>query len=144
MPPAGLWIAPLILTSAAPAFAQNAESETDRRVQDMVTAQKSQTDLRDKRCYLPNQPADEIIVCRKLDPDADRYPGRETLESVQSTNDGLPRAPNFAKPSCKGQVGCVSFGKVPPPVYYIDVKEIPESPANSDADLIAKGEKAEP
>jgi hypothetical protein len=144
LPPAGLWIAPLFLATTVQAFAQNVESETDRRVQDMVTAQKNQTDLRDKRCYLPYQPADEIIVCRKIDTEADRYPGRDTLESVNSTKDGLPRAPDFAKPSCKGQVGCVSIGSVPPPVYYIDVKEIPESPANSDADLIAKGEKAEP
>ena len=54
----------LILALVLPhsAMAQNVESETDRRVQDMVTGQKRQTDLRDKRCYLPARPGDDIVV----------------------------------------------------------------------------------
>ena len=127
-----------------PALAQNAESETDRRVQDMVTGQKRQVDLRDKRCYLPAKPGDDIVVCGEVDPDKDRLPGREDLESARSTNDGLPRAPRFDRGSCKGQPGCVSVGSVPDPVYYVDVKDLPEAPVGSDADLIATGEKAEP
>ena len=127
-----------------PALAQNAESATDRRVQDMVTGQKRQTDLRDKRCYLPARAGDDIVVCADTDPDQHRLPGREDLESARSTNDGLPRAPRFDRGSCKGQPGCVSFGSVPDPVYYVDVKDLPEAPAGSDADLIATGEKAEP
>lgn len=127
-----------------PALAQNVESETDRRVQDMVTGQKRQVDLRDKRCYLPVKAGDDIVVCAETDPDKDRLPGREDLESVRSTNDGLPRAPRFDRGSCKGQPGCVGFGSVPDPVYYVDVKDLPEAPVGSDADLIATGEKAEP
>ena len=127
-----------------PALAQNVESETDRRVQDMVTGQKRQVDLRDKRCYLPAKAGDDIVVCAATDPDKDRLPGREDLESVRSTNDGLPRAPRFDRGSCKGQPGCVSFGSVPEPVYYVDVKDLPEAPVGSDADLIATGQKAEP
>ena len=134
----------IIVAMPLPALAQNAESETDRRVQDMVTGQKRQVDLRDKRCYLPVKPGDAIVVCGEVDPDKDRLPGREDLESVRSTNDGLPRAPRFDRGSCKGQPGCVGFGSVPDPVYYVDVKDLPEAPAGSDADLIATGEKAEP
>ena len=134
----------IIVAMPLPALAQNAESETDRRVQDMVTGQKRQVDLRDKRCYLPAKPGDDIVVCGEVDPDKDRLPGREDLESVRSTNDGLPRAPRFDRGSCKGQPGCVGFGSVPDPVYYVDVKDLPEAPAGSDADLIATGEKAEP
>ncbi len=136
----------LVLTIAMPlpALAQNVESETDRRVQDMVTGQKRQVDLRDKRCYLPAKAGDDIVVCAETDPDKDRLPGRKDLESARSTNDGLPRAPRFDRGSCKGQPGCVSFGSVPQPVYFVDVKDLPEAPAGSDADLIATGEKAEP
>ncbi|HUQ14035.1 MAG TPA: hypothetical protein VM055_07140 [Novosphingobium sp.] len=136
-----------MLSLPGPGFAQNIESETDRRVQDRITAQKSQTDLRDKRCVLGNASADEIIVCRKRDDEADRYPGREDLDSAKSTNDGLPRAPDLSPRYPKGQVsikGCFIPPCPGPPIYYFDVKEIPEAPANSDADLIAKGEKAEP
>ena len=128
-----------------PAFAQNAASESDRRVQDIVAAQKAQTDLRDKRCILGNATANEIVVCAPRDPDADRYPGRETLESVQSTNDGLPRAPDLA-PKYPGIVvarGCFIPPCPPPPMVFIDVKALPEAPPGSDADLIAKGEMKE-
>lgn len=134
----------LIVAVPLPALAQNVESETDRRVQDMVTGQKRQVDLRDKRCYLPAKPGDDIVVCGENDPDKDRLPGREDLDSVRSTNDGLPRAPRFDRGSCKGQPGCVGLGSVPDPVYYVDVKDLPEAPAGSDADLIATGQKAEP
>ena len=134
----------LWLALSGTARAQNANSELDRRVAERVAAQKATTDLRDKRCALGSSDASEIVVCAPRDPDKERYPGREQLDSVRSTYDGIPRAPNFAKPSCKGQPGCISFGKVPPPMIFIDVKALPEAPAGSDADLIAKGEMAQP
>lgn len=129
-----------------PALAQNAESETDRRVQDMVTGQKRQTDLRDKRCFLPAQPGDDIVVCADVDPERDRLPLRGELESARSTNDGLPRAPDLS-PRYPGTVvatGCFIPPCPAPPVYYVDVKDLPEAPTGSDANLIATGEKAEP
>ena len=134
----GLLLCCLVLPGAA--RAQNAESELDRRVAERIGAQKATTDLTDKRCALGNADATEIVVCAPRDRDKDRYPGREQLDSVQSTFNGIPRAPNFAKPSCKGQPGCFSFGKVPPSMIFIDVKSLPEAPAGSDADLIARGE----
>ena len=133
------------MSCSCPAFAQNAASESDRRVQDLVAAQKAQTDLRDKRCALGAADASEIVVCAPRDPDAHRYPGRESLESVQSTNDGLPRAPDLA-PKYPGVVvarGCFIPPCPPPPMVFIDVKALPEAPPGSDADLIAKGEMKE-
>jgi hypothetical protein len=127
---------------AAPAAAQNAESAADRRVIDLTEAQKRQTDLRDKRCYMPVEVRDEIVVCAPRDPDKDRYPGRETLESVRSTKDGLPRAPDLA-PHYPGVVvarGCFIPPCPPPPMIFIDVKALPEAPPGSDADKVAKGE----
>ena len=66
-----------------------------------------------------------------------RVPDDETR-----TDDGLPRAPEVGQPSCKktGNKGCIGFGGVPPPVYYIDVKSIPLPPKGSDAEKVAKGE----
>ena len=135
----------LLLSCPRPASAQNAASNVDRRVQDLVTAQKAQTDLRDKRCILGNATANEIVVCAPRDPEADRYPGRETLESAQSTSDGLPRAPDL-RPVYPGPVvarGCFIPPCPPPPMVFIDVKALPEAPLGSDADLIAKGEMPE-
>ena len=144
LPPAltGLLLCCLVLPGAA--RAQNAESEIDRKVAERLTTQKATTDLTNKRCALGNADATEIVVCAPRELHEHRYLGREQLDSVQSTFNGIPRAPNFAKPSCKGQPGCFSFGKVPPPMIFIDVKALPEAPAGSDADLIARGEKAQP
>jgi len=127
------------------ALGQNAESAADRRVQDWLSAQSQQTELGDKRCKLGNADAGEIVVCRTRDADADRYPGRGSLASVQSTRDGLPRAPDLA-PHYPGVVvarGCFIGPCAPPPMIFIDVKALPEAPAGSDADRIAKGDMPE-
>ena len=142
-------LAAIALACIAPspvAVAQNAESELDRRVDDRIAAQKAITDLRDKRCALGNADASEIVVCAPRDSDKDRYPGREQLESVQSIRDGLPRAPDFV-PKYPGVVvarGCFIPPCAPPLMIFFDVKALPEAPAGSDADLIAKGEMAQP
>ena len=140
-------VAAIALTLANPfaiARAQNTESELDRKVAERIGAQKATTDLTDKRCALGNADATEIVVCAPRNPRENRFPGREQLDSVQSTYNGIPRAPNFAKPSCKGEPGCFNIGKVPPPMIFIDVKALPQAPLGSDADLIARGEKAQP
>ena len=134
-----------LLSCPAAALAQNAASEADRRIDALIAGQKATTDLRDKRCVLGNANASEIVVCAPRDPDKDRYPGRESLESVQSVKDGLPRAPDL-RPVYPGPVvarGCFIPPCPPPPMVFIDVKALPEAPAGSDADLIAKGEMPE-
>lgn len=135
-------LAAWLLMTAASAAAQNAESAADRRVQDLLSAQKATTDLRDKRCRLGAADANEIVVCAPADPDKHRFPGRESLESVQSVRDGLPRAPDLAPkyPGVTVARGCFIPPCPPPPMIFIDVKALPEAPEGSDADRIAKGE----
>ena len=137
-----------LLWSALPssAHAQNAESEVDRKVAERLAAQKATTDLADKRCALGNADATEIVVCAPRESRENRFPGREQLDSVRSNYDGLPRAPDL-RPVYPGPVvarGCFIPPCPPPKMIFIDVKALPEAPAGSDADLIAKGEKAQP
>lgn len=150
LPPASWGIAACVaftcIALPGSAWAQNANSELDRRVAERVAAQKATTDLRDKRCALGAADASEIVVCAPRDPDKQRYPGRETLDSVKSTYNGVPRAPDL-RPVYPGPViarGCFIPPCPPPPMIFIDVKALPEAPTGSDADLIAKGEKAQP
>ena len=150
LPPAGprivAGIALFCLALPGSALAQNAQSELDRRVAERIAAQQATTDVRDKRCALGAADAGEIVVCAPRDPDKQRYPGRETLDSVRSVRDGLPRAPDL-RPVYPGPVvarGCFIPPCPPPPMIFIDVKALPEAPAGSDADLIAKGEMAQP
>ena len=132
----------LVLLSAAPAVAQDAAGPT-----------AEEAVAREQRVYGPPKPrascgvpdtTGEIVVCAPSDKEF-RVMSSADLDPTghEATYDGLPRAPQLDKGSCKGQAGCVSFGYNPPPVYYIDLKAIPEAPEGSDADLIAKGEKAE-
>ena len=146
LPPVLVAIA--LLWSALPssAHAQNAKSELDRKVAERLAAQKATTDLTDKRCALGNADATEIVVCAPRELRENRYPGREQLDSVRSTYDGLPRAPDL-RPVYPGPVvarGCFIPPCPPPKMIFIDVKALPEAPPGSDADLIARGEKAQP
>ena len=146
LPPAltGLLLCCLSLPTAA--RAQNVQSELDRKVAERLAAQKATTDLADKRCALGNADATEIVVCAPRELHENRYPGREQLDSVQSTYDGVPRAPDL-RPVYPGPVvarGCFIPPCPPPAMIFIDVKALPEAPAGSDADLIARGEKAQP
>ena len=93
--------------------------------------------------------ADAIVVCapdrgedQRVPSTADSDPA--SREARRELNNGVPRAPQLDRGSCRGQAGCVVGGWAPPPVYMIDVKAIPEAPEGSDADLIAKGLKAAP
>jgi hypothetical protein len=92
---------------------------------------------------------DVIVVCAPDRGEDLRVPSTAesdpaSLAARHELNNGIPRAPQLDRRSCRGQAGCVIGGWAPPPVYMIDVKAIPEPPEGSDADLIAKGEKAAP
>ena len=134
------------ISTAGIAQAQNLESDLDRKVAERLAMQKATTDIIDKRCALGNADATEIVVCAPREPRENRYPGREQLDSVKSTYDGLPRAPDL-RPVYPGPVvarGCFIPPCPPPKMIFIDVKALPEAPPGSDADLIARGEKAQP
>lgn len=139
-----------LLASAVPATAQEAApaaatDPTGARVDAAIEQQKKVFGPPNprKNCGVPDAKG-EIVVCA-TDNKEFRVQSSAELDpnSHEALYDGLPRAPQLDRGSCKGQAGCVGFGWAPPPIYYIDLKEIPEAPAGSDADLIAKGEKAE-
>lgn len=89
--------------------------------------------------------ADEIVVCAATD--SSRYRVPSTTDSNPASREalrtGVPSPPQFDRGSCKGQAGCVVGGYTPPAIYAIDLKAIPEAPAGSDADKVAKGELAD-
>jgi hypothetical protein len=92
----------------------------------------------------PDAPTGEIVVCaRSEDPKTQHVPSDTDLGS---TDDGIPHAPDVSGlPSCAGATMCAQhLGRKPRQLYIIDLKAIPEPPAGSDADKIAKGEMAAP
>lgn len=137
----------VLLGAALPAGAraQNAASDSDRRIDDAISAQKSLLDTRSKACRPENQVPGQIVVCRTNEEnDRQKLPLPVQQDTSNTTADGAPRAPNVSGlPDCsKG--GCIGFGKAPVPVYYFDITKLPEPPAGSDAEKIARGEMAPP
>jgi hypothetical protein len=92
----------------------------------------------------PDTPNDEIVVCAKTEDPATQYVPSDTDNG--GTDDGTPHAPDVSGlPSCSGASKCIQhLGAQPRQLYIIDLKAIPEAPAGSDADKIAKGEVAAP
>ncbi|WP_260926422.1 hypothetical protein [Novosphingobium sp. 9] len=98
-----------------------------------------------ERCSEPGRPG-EIIVCA---PDKDKYRIPSTTDEdptgKKGTDDGQLHAPNVSGlPDCSKRGSCIGIGKTPEPVYMIDLKSIPQAPADSDADKIARGEMKVP
>jgi hypothetical protein len=96
------------------------------------------------RCEAPK--GNDIVVCAQ---DQNRFRAQssadEDPESDQALNDGRLTPPDVSgrgifkgKPTIAGQ--CFIPPCPPPPAYMIDLSTIPEAPAGSDADKIAKGE----
>jgi len=86
----------------------------------------------------------EIIVCRRRSDGGEYGYDKERAEreyAEETMYKGNPRTPDFIL-DCQDQgwpVGCVRFGKVPPPALIIDIKGLPEAPPGSDADRISRG-----
>ena len=97
-----------------------------------------------KAAPCPEAPSDEIVVCAEHDDPAKQYVPSNTDSG--DTYDGVPHAPNVSDlPDCATATLCAQhLGKQPRQLYIIDLKAIPEPPAGSDADKIAKGEMAAP
>ncbi|PNU01947.1 hypothetical protein [Novosphingobium guangzhouense] len=85
-----------------------------------------------------------IVVCSHGgDGVSQRVPASQSVE--ESTRTGALHPPDLWNlPGCLGPCITIPFGKVPPPVYYIDLKSIPEAPKGSDAWKIAQGELRQP
>lgn len=92
---------------------------------------------------------DEIVVCAPESSDQYRVPSTadsdpSSREARRRLNDGIPRAPQVGTVIDCSTGGCIGFGSVPPPAYIVDFSQIPEAPAGSDAERIAKGEAPAP
>jgi hypothetical protein len=87
---------------------------------------------------------DQIVVCARHEDPRTQYVPSSTDNG--DTYDGVPHAPNVSGlPDCAAATVCAQhLGKQPRQLYIIDLKAIPEPPAGSDADKIARGEMAAP
>lgn len=135
----------VISLAAVPLVARAAEPEPDQQVVDRLAAAKSRLSVESvqDRCRAARQ-TDEIVVCVDRGEDL-RVPSTSesdpaSLVARRALNNGVPRAPQLDRGSCKGQPGCIVGGWAPPPIYVIDPAALPQAPEGSDADKIAKGE----
>ncbi len=96
------------------------------------------------RCEAPK--GNDIVVCAQ---DQEQFRARSSSDedpgSDQALNDGRLTPPDVAgrgifrgKPTMAGK--CLIPPCPPPAAYMIDLSTIPQAPAGSDADKIAKGE----
>ena len=133
---------------SAPTFAQQAG---DRQAQDMIDRARSSygpmtPEQKRKACQAQSKGSD-IVVCAGGDDKEFRVQSSSQLDpnSRQATRTGLPRAPQLDRGSCKGkgQLGCLGLGGRAREIYMIDLKSIPETPKDSDAEKVANGEMAD-
>jgi hypothetical protein len=102
-------------------------------------AQRLLTPLKRERC-IPSSDGETIVVCGNNEENArQKLSENHEPDTSRQSGDGTPRAPNVTGlRDCSR--GCLGFGSVPPPMYYFDITKLPEPPAGSDADRIARGE----
>jgi len=143
-------LACLVLTSGV-AHAQTPDEELDRKVAERFEATKAKFGVGGHRQRCQPAEAGEIVVCANGTPDqrvpstADSDPN--SREARRALDGNIPSPPNVAYIQCKRGADGVCRGNIggaPAPVYYIDVKALPQAPEGSDADKIAKGETPAP
>lgn len=137
-------VALLAVATASPAVAQTAGTPDERVAEMLANARQVLTAVPPRQSCTPTS-EDEIIVCAQTDSDRYRVPSSTDSDpgSRAALRTGMPAPPPMDRGSCKGQPGCIVGGWAPPPIHYIDLKAIPEAPAGSEADRIAKGEQAD-
>jgi hypothetical protein len=93
----------------------------------------------------PEATGEEIVVCARHEDPRKQYVPSDIDNGVPDDG-GVPRAPNVSGlPDCAAATVCAQhLGPQPRQLYIIDLKAIPEPPAGSDADKIARGEMAAP
>ena len=81
-----------------------------------------------------------IVVCSHGGDSTDqRVPASKSVD--ESTRTGAAYPPDVGHlPGCLGPCITIPFGRIPEPVYYIDLKSIPEAPKGSDAWKVGHGE----
>ena len=129
---------------AAPAAAQSGASADERGAEILANARQVLTAVPPRQsCATSGE--DEIVVCAPSDGERYRVPSSTDTDprSRAALRTGMPAPPPMDRGSCKGQPGCIVGGWAPPPIYYIDLKAIPEAPDGSDSDRVARGEQAD-
>lgn len=140
----------LALFGTLPGTARAQNDELDARVAERIAITQEMYGAPPARRRCESSGGDDAIVVCAPDRGEDlRVPSTSqsdptSSEARRELDNGVPRAPQLDRGSCRGQPGCVVGGWAPPPIYVIDVKAIPEAPEGSDADKIAKGEMAAP
>ena len=125
-----------MLLAAAAAAVTPAPSVTAEQALETARAIFSGAPKKVESC--PEASGDEIVVCAEHDDPATQHVPSDSDNG--DPNDGVPRAPDVTGlPS-----GGMRIGKTPRHPLIIDLSEIPEAPPGSDADKIARGEKAAP
>lgn len=118
----------------------------DSRVTELIDQAQRLYGTSDPRDRCRRRGGEEIVVCVDRGEDlrvpstADSDPA--SREARHAQNNGIPRAPQLDRGSCRGQPGCVVGGRTPPQIYEVDVSALPQAPEGSDADLVARGELA--
>lgn len=84
----------------------------------------------------------EIVVCRQIAQDGANFVSNSRAEAQkryaqETAFKDAPAAPNVSGLGDHGNA--ISIGGVPPPALIIDVEALPDAPAGSDADRIARG-----
>ncbi|MCJ2187242.1 hypothetical protein [Novosphingobium beihaiensis] len=115
-------------------------SEEDRAIAENMLGTGQITPDRSRNHCLRTIKQGEIVVCA---PDEEEFRVKSTAEldpnSPEALDDGRLHTPDVAGAGIFKGKATASFGSVTVP-YIIDLSEIPEAPAGSDADKIAKGE----
>lgn len=149
----------LACLASAPAAAGSAYGPTDSEIPidlgdtDVLTAHVGAPDPKggpvDDACLAAARASNggndgTIVVCSHGgDGTSERVPPSRSVD--ESTRTGALRPPDLWNlPGCLGPCITIPFGRVPEPVYYIDLKSIPEAPRGSDAWKIAQGELRHP
>jgi hypothetical protein len=138
-------ILPVIaLAISAPALGQGSDRTMGEAL--LTTARVSVSPPRPARCRERGEggtgTSGDIVVCaqesQRIAPTSETDP-----MSRAGLRNGALHPPQLGKGSCKGAFGCLGIGGARPPAYIIDLKSVPEAPAGSDADRVAKGDLAE-
>lgn len=129
------------LLASAPLYAQPAdETEEDEEASETIAAANRTLDLGRKPggCQGPSV-AGEITVCGRRSPDPHQKPVAPPPARDPNSLAYAPPAPGKGAGVGVTMRACI-LQKCPKPIYYIDLKAIPEAPPGSEADRIAKGE----
>jgi hypothetical protein len=132
---------------ASPAAAQSEPAaEEPRTAEEFIeTAREVYTVIKKPEPIVcPTPTGDEIVVCARPDrPSDQRGPGptERALAAGERPPDRIPDAPDvFGIPPCKSYLFCTKMGSAPPPIYIVDLTDLPEPLPPEQAALVFRAE----